>query len=693
MTKEVIEGISGDYEVYDIKARNTARDENCKMFGGSFTTEIKVDQAKIVSNIYRVDENNFATEIAADKWRQLGDGTVSFEFESLGCDRFALIFGGSTQHNFDTYLGAKVVDDEGNVVKGVSLKLGSTNISGTTDAYGQLIYDISSLGDQASAVLTLQDQSKYTVKTAPTLTLSAGKITQVDGQAYSGYAKIVVDALNKNKVLKLRAVDGVGNTVRGVEFKLVNDSALYPDQDVYYFNSPSAEDGVATFTLPDNEDEALKFEGDWFLKTTDSTDKTQSPYALKTDNHSATVEVNSDFISVFSYVDNVDYDGRTAFDIEVVVPATVTYNLGGKGSDNYVMASVGDVLTRPADPTAAGSTFEGWFADSAFTKAFDFTKKISGDTVIYAKWTSNYTIDITDTTNGQTTEGQTSAGTGTSTVLVNGKEYDAATTTLAAGDKISLKVSTQATTTTSAQTTASSVNNVVLFKSASINGVALSASYNKATWTQSNTEWERRMGEKADEVAYDKIKASAQAGLTTSEYIVTGSETAFDIQVQYEECVPVYRLYNMITSEHLFTTQKNEYDSWVATSKIDGDAWVGEGVAWLSKTGGTPVYRLYNAALGAQGQNSHYYTLDANEIKTLTTTHGWVQESLSLSGEVFQSGGDSAIYTCYNQALRSAHHYTSSKTEWEGLAAHGWDLESAKNNSGTGFFKCYMATK
>ena len=313
---------------------------------------------------------------------------------------------------------------------------------------------------------------------------------------------------------------------------------------------------------------------------------------------------------------------------------------------------------------------------------------------VYGEGTKvNDFLNIVDTTTGQTTEGQTSAGTGTSTVLVNGKEYDAATTTLAAGDKISLKVSTQTSSTTSAQTTASSVNNVVLFKSASINGVELTASYNKATWTQSNTEWERRMGEKADEVAYDKIKASAQAGLTTSEYTVTGSETAFDIQVQYEECVPVYRLYNMITSEHLFTTQKSEYDNWVTTSKADGDAWVGEGVAWLSKTGGTPVYRLYNAALGAQGQNSHYYTLDANEITTLTTSHGWVQESLSTSGEVFQSGGDSAIYTCYNQALRSAHHYTSSKTEWEGLAAHGWDLESTKNNSGTGFFKCYMATK
>ena len=159
--------------------------------------------------------------------------------------------------------------------------------------------------------------------------------------------------------------------------------------------------------------------------------------------------------------------------------------------------------------------------------------------------------------------------------------------------------------------------------------------------------------------------------------------------VEFEDLVPVYRLYNMVTSEHLFTTDKSEYDSWVSKSKSDSDYWIGEGINWFApKSGDTTVVRLYNPTLGGLGRTSHYYTSDTAEIEELTGKHGWKNES--SDGKAFASGGDIPIWTCYNEALGSAHHYTSSQTEWLGLSKHGWDLERSKNRA-TGVFKAVLS--
>lgn len=40
-------------------------------------------------------------------------------------------------------------------------------------------------------------------------------------------------------------------------------------------------------------------------------------------------------------------------------------------------------------PKVDGYTFDGWYADDTHTTEFDFTKPITGDTTIYAKWTAN----------------------------------------------------------------------------------------------------------------------------------------------------------------------------------------------------------------------------------------------------------------------------------------------------------------
>ena len=237
---------------------------------------------------------------------------------------------------------------------------------------------------------------------------------------------------------------------------------------------------------------------------------------------------------------------------------------------------------------------------------------------------------------------------------------------------------------------ATSGNDFIVPVSVSVNG--------KTTWTMDalnkiediqtlNTEYKRRMKQIYTITEYDTLKPYITKGNRITIPNITMNTT---IQVNFSKVQPVYRLYNMVSSEHLFTTNKTEYDNWVAKCKKDQDFWIGEGIDWLAPTTSDTkvVHRLYNAGLGALGRSSHYYVADTAEINNLIKNWGWKDEGSSYQ---FRSGGSTPIYTCYNEALNSAHHYTSSKTEWEGLKNHGWDLEKTKNGS-TGVFQCMMGT-
>ena len=82
------------------------------------------------------------------------------------------------------------------------------------------------------------------------------------------------------------------------------------------------------------------------------------------------------------------------FEADAPAAYTVSFNMNGHG--NQVTAQTvreGNKATRPADPTAEGWTFAGWYADDSLSKAFDFTAVISADTTVYAKWTDSLTIN------------------------------------------------------------------------------------------------------------------------------------------------------------------------------------------------------------------------------------------------------------------------------------------------------------
>ena len=148
------------------------------------------------------------------------------------------------------------------------------------------------------------------------------------------------------------------------------------------------------------------------------------------------------------------------------------------------------------------------------------------------------------------------------------------------------------------------------------------------------------------------------------------------------DSVPVYRMYNYITSEHLQTTDAGEYEN-----LINYD-WNQEGVCFLSPAQANdltiPVYRLYNEELG-----THHYTTDITECDNLTQNWGWTYDN--NSNPMFYSlpitmQSASPVYRLYNPDL-SQHHYTMDKTEVDNLIANfGWEDE------GVGYYNYKQAT-
>lgn len=74
---------------------------------------------------------------------------------------------------------------------------------------------------------------------------------------------------------------------------------------------------------------------------------------------------------------------------------SVSFNMNGHGnavSDLCVQS--GAAITQPTAPTATGYTFAGWYADAAYTQAWDFSTPVTAATTLYAKWTENLTSPV-----------------------------------------------------------------------------------------------------------------------------------------------------------------------------------------------------------------------------------------------------------------------------------------------------------
>lgn len=148
--------------------------------------------------------------------------------------------------------------------------------------------------------------------------------------------------------------------------------------------------------------------------------------------------------------------------------------------------------------------------------------------------------------------------------------------------------------------------------------------------------------------------------------------------VSAADSTKIYRLYNSVNGEHLYTTSAEEVKQ-LTTSH----GWKDEGIGWNAPNNGDAVYRLYNAGLA-----NHLYTTDTNEVNELTTKHGWTKD---FEGKpLFYSGGSTNIYRLYD-AKSGLHHLTTDVNEYNTLPAHGWvqegvalkGISGASNNTTT----------
>lgn len=82
----------------------------------------------------------------------------------------------------------------------------------------------------------------------------------------------------------------------------------------------------------------------------------------------------------------------------------------------------------------------------------------------------------------------------------------------------------------------------------------------------------------------------------------------------------LFRIYNPNSGEHFFTLNGAERDH------LKSVGWRYEGIAWHTPWTGMPMYRVYNP--NTRGAGAHHYTMDANERDFLTRA-GWRYEGIS----------------------------------------------------------------
>ena len=149
----------------------------------------------------------------------------------------------------------------------------------------------------------------------------------------------------ENRLTELDGKIGVSLTVSGLD----------PDGEYYIIREHTNEDGSITY------------------------DEIPVEYDLET----STISLETDKFSTYALV-------KSATVSPIPMSYTITFNMNGHSTEIAKQTvESGNKVTKPADPSADGYTFDGWYADATFSVKFDFDSAITKDTTVYAKWTKN----------------------------------------------------------------------------------------------------------------------------------------------------------------------------------------------------------------------------------------------------------------------------------------------------------------
>ena len=81
-------------------------------------------------------------------------------------------------------------------------------------------------------------------------------------------------------------------------------------------------------------------------------------------------------------------DTTFTYKFEAIPVYTVTFNANGHGTaPDQIMIYSGKKAVRPAMENEEGWTFDGWYTDSDCKTAFDFSKPVTSNIELFAKWT------------------------------------------------------------------------------------------------------------------------------------------------------------------------------------------------------------------------------------------------------------------------------------------------------------------
>jgi uncharacterized repeat protein (TIGR02543 family) len=72
------------------------------------------------------------------------------------------------------------------------------------------------------------------------------------------------------------------------------------------------------------------------------------------------------------------------------------HTLGGTPIEALVNIPDGTAATAPKAPEKTGYVFAGWYLDAGYSKAFDFTSRVTANLTLYAKWGNSTTTDTKD---------------------------------------------------------------------------------------------------------------------------------------------------------------------------------------------------------------------------------------------------------------------------------------------------------